>query len=351
MSHSASHQPLPPPSLVQRVSSALLRPAQPADASARRRLLRLGLAALAWFATGAITQFWPDIPGVAGSASSSDLAALQWLLGLLLLLVVPLYQRLGKAGRWFYRNAPRLTALAVLLGIWQIASAKTGYWRQPYFPPPQGVFEVYFKEWARLLDSIQSSLILLSAGISIGGLVGFLTGLLTGWSRQVGYWSRPVLRFIGPVPATALIPIALFLFPSSFTAGVFLVALATWFSVAVLTWSGVESVRSEYYDVARTLGANTGFQLLKIAIPASLPHVFVGLFMGLGSAISVLVVAEMVGVKSGLGYFLDWSQSWGAYGHLYAGLFLMALLFSLLTTALFRIRDKVLVGQKGDIQW
>jgi len=132
---------------------------------------------------------------------------------------------------------------------------------------------------------------------------------------------------------------------------VFLVALATWFSVAVLTWSGVESVKSEYYDVARTQGASTLFLLLRIAVPASLPHVFVGLFMGLGSALTVLVAAEMVGVKSGLGYFLDWSQSWGAYGHLIAGLFVMALLFSLLTTILFKIRDKVLVGQKGDIEW
>ena len=272
-------------------------------------------------------------------------------LGLLLLAVAPLYRRLGAAGRWFYRNAPRLTALAVLLTVWQIASSKTGYWRQAYLPGPQGIIEVFFKEHVRLLDSIKASLLLLATGVSLGASVGFLTGLMTGWSSRVGYWTRPVLRFIGPVPATAIIPIALFLFPSSFTAGVFLVALATWFSVAVLTWSGVESVKPEYYDVARTQGASTLFQLLRIAIPASLPHLFVGLFMGLGSALTVLVAAEMVGVKSGLGYFLDWAQSWGAYGHLIAGLFVMALLFSLLTTVLFKVRDKVLVGQKGDIEW
>ena len=63
--------------------------------------------------------------------------------------------------------------------------------------------------------------------------------------------------------------------------------------VAVLTWSGVTSVNSSYYDVARVLGANGRFLIFKVAIPAAMPHVFVGLFMGLGTS----VVAEMLGVK------------------------------------------------------
>ncbi|RMX07735.1 ABC transporter permease subunit [Corticibacter populi] len=316
-----------------------------------RQLLRLGVAGLAWLLAGLVTYAWPDLPGQPGSSLTADLAAVQVLIGALLLAAIPLRGRLGAAGRWFERNGPRLAGLAVLLTIWQVASSKTGYWKQPYVPGPQAIVEVYFKEYARLLDGIRSSLILLATGVGLGAAAGFLTGLATGWSRKVGYWTRPVLRYIGPVPATALIPVALFAFPSSFTAGVFLVALATWFSVAVLTWSGVESVPSEYYDVARTQGSSQWFLLLRVAVPAALPHVFVGLFMGLGSALSVLVVAEMVGVKSGLGYFLDWSQSWGAYGHLIAGLFLMALLFSLLTTALFKLRNKLVVGRKGDIQW
>lgn len=319
--------------------------------SLSRRLRRFVPVGLAWLLAGAITQVWPDLPELPGRNLTDQLAAVQVLIGLLILTVIPLHARLGHAGRWFYRNAPRLAVLALLLTVWQIASSKTGYWKQPYAPGPQAIIEVYVTEYARLADSIRSSLILLTTGVAIGVAAGFLTGLATGWSSKLAYWTRPILRFIGPVPATALIPIALFAFPSSFAAGVFLVALATWFSVAVLTWSGVESVPDEYYDVARTLGASPWFLLLRVAVPASLAHVFVGLFMGLGSALSVLVVAEMVGVQSGLGYFLDWSQSWGAYGHLIAGLFLMALLFSLLTTALFKVRNRLVVGRKGDIQW
>lgn len=78
------------------------------------------------------------------------------------------------------------------------------------------VLDAYITDYKRLLDSIGSSLLLLVTGVVIGGLAGFVTGLATGWTSRVGYWTNPVLRLIGPIPATALIPIALFLFPDQF---------------------------------------------------------------------------------------------------------------------------------------
>ena len=181
--------------------------------------------------------------------------------------------------------------------------------------------------------------------------LGFVTGVAIGWSRAIGYWAHPVLRFIGPLPATAWLPLAFFAFPSSWSAGVFLIALATGFPVAVLTWSGVASVNPAYYDVARTLGARPGFLILKVAIPAAMPSVFVGLFMGLGASFAVLVVAEMMGVKAGLGWYLSWAQGWAAYPNMYAALLVMALMCSGLITLLFRLRDRLLSWQKGLLRW
>ncbi len=59
--------------------------------------------------------------------------------------------------------------------------------------------------------------------------------------------------------------------------------------MAVLTYSGVASVSSAYYDVARTMGASTWFLIRRVAVPAALPSVFVGVFMGLSASFSVLV--------------------------------------------------------------
>ena len=236
--------------------------------------------------------------------------------------------RLGRFNAGLQRRAPWLLVSALFLTLWEVATAKLAWLPLPFFPPPQSIIEVYTDDLPKLLDSIFASVKLQLGGYVIGATVGFLTGVSIGWSRSVGYWVHPVLRFIGPLPATAWLPIAFFTFPSSWSASTFLIALATGFPVTVLTWSGVASVSNAYYDVARTLGARPWFLVLKVAIPAALPHVFVGLFMGLGSSFAVLVVAEMIGVKAGLGWYLQWAQGWAAYANMYAALIVMSLLCS-----------------------
>jgi NitT/TauT family transport system permease protein len=195
------------------------------------------------------------------------------------------------------------------------------------------------------------SLWLLLPAYLIGAAAGFTIGVAMGRSRAVGYWVHPALRLIGPVPAVAWIPIAFFAFPSSHSASTFLIALATFFPVAVLTWSGVAAVSASYYDVARTMGASRWFLVRKVAVPAAMPSVFVGLFMGLGASFSVLVVAEMLGVKAGLGWYMQWAQGWAAYANMYSALLVMAVMCSTLITLLFKVRDRLLSWQKGLVQW
>lgn len=255
-----------------------------------------------------------------------------------------LWQPLKTSARW-------LVVLALLLGIWEYVTAKQALLPAPFFAPPRALLEAYATDWPRLLDSVLNSLRLLAIGFAFGSVVGFITGVAIGWSRGLGYWVHPVLRFLGPVPSTALLPLSLYFFPSSFSAAVFLIALATWFPVTVLTWSGVASVDNRYYDVARTLGANALFLVLRVAVPAALPHLFVGLFMGLGASFSVLVAAEMMGVKSGLGWYLQWAQGSAAYANMYAALIVMALLCSSLITLLFIVRDRTLAWQRNAVKW
>jgi NitT/TauT family transport system permease protein len=244
-----------------------------------------------------------------------------------------------------------MLVLALLVGTWEAVTAKLGLLPLPFFPPPQGLLEVVIDDRVRLAEGVFASLRLLAGGYCLGAALGFVTGLAMGWSRAVGYWIHPVLRLVGPLPATAWLPLAFFVFPSSHSASTFLIALATGFPVTVLTWSGVASVSSAYYDIARTLGANQTFLILKVTIPAAMPHVFVGLFMGLGNSFAVLVIAEMLGVKAGLGWYLQWAQGWAAYANMYAALLIMALIFSGLITLLFRLRDRLLAWQKGLVRW
>jgi NitT/TauT family transport system permease protein len=82
-----------------------------------------------------------------------------------------------------------------------------------------------------------------------------------------------------------------------------------------------------------------------------MPNIFVGLFMGLGAAFLTLVVAETVGVRSGLGWYVAWAQGWAEYGKVFAALVIMSVFFSSIMSLLFVVRDRVLVWQKGMIRW
>jgi NitT/TauT family transport system permease protein len=306
------------------------------------------LAGGAWLATAAAIGWLPDEIEV---GRTPDLALLAAAIGALALLGGLVAGRLGGFGARLRRAGPWLTVLALALLGWELVTAKSGYLPLPFFASPQGLLEVYLEDWPRLGESVLRSLWLLLTGYAIGALAGFVAGVALGWSRAIGYWVHPVLRLIGPLPATAWLPIAFFAFPTSGSASTFLVALATWFPVTVLTWSGVAGVNRAYYDIARTLGASQTFLVLKVAIPAALPQVFVGLFMGMGASFSVLVVAEMLGVKAGLGWYLQWAQGWAAYGNMYAALLVMAIMCSTLTTLLFKGRDRLLAWQKGTVRW
>jgi NitT/TauT family transport system permease protein len=159
----------------------------------------------------------------------------------------------------------------------------------------------------------------------------------------------PFLKLIGPVPATAWIPCTFYFFPTTFGASVFIVALASGIPVAILTASGVGSVNRAFYDVGRILGADNRYLIRRVAIPASLPHVFVGLFMALYYSFAVLVVAEMLGAKYGLGWYIQFQTAYSGYANVYAALIIMAVLCAGIVRLLFLARDHLLRWQEGFI--
>ncbi|WP_158811288.1 ABC transporter permease [Beijerinckia sp. L45] len=328
-------------------SHAAVRPAR--KGVSRGALSRLGLGAgLAWLGLAGATALLPE----AGDFErTQDFAAIAGVIGFAIAAATLLGLRSSGLARRLRYGAPWLVALALFFLVWELVTAKYQRLPMPFFPPPQAILEVFLDDGARLADSVWHSLLLLVVGYAVGATLGFVLGVAVGWSVLVGYWAHPILRFVGPLPATAWLPIAFFIFPSSWSASTALIALATAFPVTVLTWSGIASVNKGFYDVARTLGAKQSFLILRVAIPAALPHVFVGLFMGLSGSFAVLVVAEMLGVKSGLGWYLQWAQGWAAYANMYAALIVMAVLCSSLITGLFRLRAYLLSWQKGLVQW
>ncbi|GGC77579.1 ABC transporter permease [Chelatococcus reniformis] len=304
------------------------------------------LAALSWAAAALITVGLPDVVPWGSAKLFAGLTAGAAAVFLVLSFVV---QRLGRAGEVLRHYGPWFVAVGVWLALWELATAKFGWLPKPFFSPPHGILNVYVTDGPRLLLCIVYTLRLWSLGFLSGIVVGYGAGVALGWSKPFAYWGMPLLKLIGPVPATAWIPVTFYFFPTTFGASIFIVALASGIPVAILTASGVGSVSRAYYDVGRILGARSWYLIRRVAIPAAMPHVFVGLFMALYYSFAVLVVAEMLGAKYGLGWYIQFQTAYSGYANVYAAIIIMAVLCAGIVRLLFVVRDRLLRWQEGFI--
>lgn len=317
---------------------------EPLAPSLRRGLPVLAALAAAW----SVHKHWP-----VDSLLGPEPLYAQLLIGAFVIWVLVLAAALRHESvrRWTSHYGPLFAAAVSLMLVWEILTAKLALLPMPYFPGPDRILSA-FREDGRLLGiSAAHSFRLLSFGYLAGSIAGFFFGLALGWSRLARYWGQPVLKTLGPIPAPAWIPVAMVLFPTSFHASVFLISLASLFPMTTLTASGIGSVRKSHLEVARMLGATPRQLIWRVAIPSALPTIFVGLFMALSASFLTLIVAEMVGVKAGLGWYITWAQNYMEYYKVLAALIIMSVFFSSIMTALFKVRDRVLRWQQGLIKW
>ena len=213
------------------------------------------VAAVAWAAAAIATIALPDVVPWGSAGLFAIIMASGALALVVLAFIVP---RLGQFGQGWIHYGSWLIAIGVWLTLWELTTAKFGWLPKPFFSPPNGLLNVYVTEASRLLICIGYTLRLWSIGFASGTVVGYALGVALGWSKRFSYWGMPLLKLIGPVPATAWIPCTFFFFPTTFAASVFIVALSAGIPVAILTSSGVASVNRAYYDVGRNLGASAG---------------------------------------------------------------------------------------------
>jgi len=247
-------------------------------------------------------------------------------------------------------RAPFRFAMGILLGVWDLLSTKTSILPLPFFPGPSQVTAVFSQDTAFLLQNTLYSLRLFTVGFLAGIILGVVTGILMGWFAKVNYWVFPALKLTGVIPAVAWMPFALTVLPTSFLAGVFLIAICAWFPVAFMTAQGMASTQKVYFEAARTLGAKQGYLLFHVALPNAVPQIFNGISTANGLAFTTLVVSEMMGAKGGLGYYINWAKAWSSYDKVYAAIIIMAILFSLIMKGINLIKDRLLVWQRGIIK-
>jgi len=167
------------------------------------------LAALAWALAASVTYLLPNVIPWGSTNLFASLVAAGAALFLFLSIGVPW---LGRFGRALIHFGPWFVALGLWFALWEVTTAKLGWLPKPFFSPPQGLLDVYIGDGPRLMICILYSLRLWTIGFGLGIAAGYALGIALGWSKTFSYWGMPVLKLIGPVPATAWIPCTFFFF-------------------------------------------------------------------------------------------------------------------------------------------
>jgi len=250
----------------------------------------------------------------------------------------------------FYFGAKFRFAMGLSLAAWDILGTKLLILPQPFFPGPAIIMDAFLGDTKFIWQNTLYSLRLFAAGFSVGVVTGVVTGVLIGWYPKARYWILPVLNICGVIPAVAWMPFALTLFPTSFAAATFLIAICSWFPVATMTADGVQGTPKSLFELSRTFGAGQFYQVFHIAIPHAMPQIFTGVLTAAAFGFTTLVMAEMMGQPGGLGYYINTSKVWSAYYKVFAAIIVMAVLFTVILKAVSAVQDYVLRWQKGVVR-
>jgi sulfonate transport system permease protein len=214
-----------------------------------------------------------------------------------------------------------------LLCLWQWSSS-AGLLPARFLPSPRAVVVAFLQLSAsgELWAHVRVSTLRAFAGFAIGGSLGLALGLLTGSFQWAETLLDTTLQMIRNIPALALIPLVILWFGIDESAKLFLVALGVFFPVYINTFHGIQSVDRGLLEMGRTYGLS-GWRLYReIILPGALPSILVGVRFALGFMWVMLIVAETISARSGIGYMTMNAREFMQTDVMVVGILLYALL-------------------------
>jgi NitT/TauT family transport system permease protein len=208
------------------------------------------------------------------------------------------------------RMVPAATVIAILIAIWWLVIVAT---HSAIFPTPWQVVTGTL-ELARdgtLWADIGASLMRVGVGFSLAVGIAVPLGLWMGWIKGAFSTLNPIFQILRPISPIAWIPIAILWFGVGDASPIFLIFMSSVFPMVVQTTAGVHTIERRYLRAAENFGVSRYTLFSRVIIPAVLPQIIVGMRIGLGVAWLVVVAAEMIALRSGLGYLIIDSRNAG----------------------------------------
>ncbi len=201
-----------------------------------------------------------------------------------------------------------ISAMIVFTVLWELCS-RFGVPIIGNVPPPSSVLrelgrqlvsKSYWVSWA-------DSFLRISTGFVVAQVLGIPLGLLLGVNKTARNLIYPVFEIMRPIPPLAWVPIAVIFWPTNELSMMFVTFLGAFFTVVLNIIGGARSIDARYIRAAYSLGSTHADIFWKIMVPATLPSIVVGMTVGMGITWAVVVAAEMIASRSGLG-FLTWQS-------------------------------------------
>jgi NitT/TauT family transport system permease protein len=218
-------------------------------------------------------------------------------------------------------------AFALFLALWE-AAPRLGLVDEIFLPP----FSVVAQAFADLVRSgemwehVSTSLTRSVTGFGLALVVAIPVGIAIAWYKPVAEFLGPILELFRNTAALALLPVFVLILGIGETSKIALVVYASFFPILLNTITGVRTVDPLLIKSAVSLGFSPIRLFEKVILPAAVPSIFTGVRMAAASSILVLIAAEMVGARAGLGYLITAAQQNFQIPNMYAGILAISVL-------------------------
>jgi NitT/TauT family transport system permease protein len=235
--------------------------------------------------------------------------------------VVSLNRAARSAGRVAGAVLTRTVAIGLLAAVWEIFP-RLGLVDATFLPPLSEVLTAWWDLLVsgQLWSHTEASLVRSSAGFGLAIVIAVPLGLLIGWYSPVANLLNPLLEVFRNTAALAILPVFVLILGLGETSKISIILYGCTWPTLLNTVSGVRTVDPLLIKSARSLGLGPVRPFQKVVLPAAVPTIFTGIRLAGAASILILIAAEMVGAKAGLGYLINYAQYNFAVPDMYAGI-------------------------------
>lgn len=248
-----------------------------------------------------------------------------------------------KKKKWEDRFLASLIIPIIFIVLWQLA-ANHEVINVQLFPSPARIWQAFLNsiENGKLQINILISLRRVVIGYLYGAVLGISVGVILGLSKKTYRLFSFLLEILRPIPIIAWVPVLIMIFGIGEMSKIIAILIGSFWSIFLNTYDGIQNVDGKYLEVANMFMKTKYETIFRVIVPATLPSIFTGLRIGIGSAWISVIGAELIASSAGLGYMISYSREMAQPANMYVSVLVIGIIGYLINAVLKLIERKSL---------